>query len=185
MSNSSISVNRAARKWTTRELFGRVLWGAAQPLFRYSPRLLWGWRRWLLRRFGAVVGSQVQIHPSVRIFIPWNLNIGDWSSIGFDALVYNLGYVQIGGRVTISQRAHLCAGSHDYRDPTMPLLKLPITIGDDVWVCADAFIGPNVEIGEKVVVGARSVVIRSVLQEWVVAGNPARNIRRREFSTSL
>ena len=152
---------------------GRLGWGLCGPLFRFSPRLLWGWRRFLLRLFGAKVGRQVHIHPSARIFIPWNLEVGDWSSVGFDALIYNLGMARIGSKVTISQRAHLCAGSHDFRDPAMTLLKPPITVHDEVWVCADAFVGPGVTIGEGSVVGARAVVVRDVPPWSVVAGNPA------------
>ena len=100
------------------------------------------------------IGREVQIHPKVRIEIPWNLDVGDWSAIGFDALIYNLGPVRLGQRVTVSQRSHLCAGTHDFRDPAMPLQKPPITVHDDAWICADAFIGPGVEVRCGAVVGA-------------------------------
>lgn len=169
-----IAANRAVPKWSRKELLGRLLWAGCQPLFRFSPRLLWGWRRFLLRVFGAKVGSHVQIHPSARIFIPWNLEIGDWSSVGFDALLYNLGLMKIGERATISQRTHLCGGSHDFRDPTMPLVKCPVTIGHESWICADAFVGPDVIVGTRAVVGARSVVVKDVAQGAIVAGNPAK-----------
>jgi len=171
-----ISENRSQRKWSLGELVGRVLWGSVWPLFRFSPRLCWGWRCWLLRRFGARVGVGVHIHPSAQIFIPWNLEIGDWSSIGFDALVYNLGPLRVGQRVTISQRAHLCGGTHDYRDPTMPLVKSPISINDDAWICADAFVGPGVTIGSAAVVAARAVVVKRVDSGAIVGGNPAKSI---------
>ena len=133
----------------------------------------------MLRAFGAKVGRQVQIHPSATIFIPWNLEIGDWSSVGFDALLYSLGPMKIGEKVTISQRAHLCGGSHDFRDPAMRLRKLPITIGDEAWICADAFVGPGVTVGNRAVVGARAVVIKNVGSETIVAGNPARLVGSR------
>jgi putative colanic acid biosynthesis acetyltransferase WcaF len=138
----------------------------------------------LLRRFGAQVGRHVHIHPTARIFIPWDLSIGDWSSVGFDALLYNLGPLKIGQRVTISQRAHLCGGTHDHRDPTMPLIKSPITIEDDAWVCADAFLGPGVNIGEGAVVAARAVVVKDVVSSSVVGGNPARLLRDSRFRDS-
>jgi len=174
-----IDQNRATRKWTRGELAGRVLWAACAPLFRFSPRLLWGWRCFLLRLFRAKIGRNVHIHPSVRIFIPWNMQLGDWSSVGFDALIYNLGPVTIGSKVTVSQRAHLCAGSHDFRDPAMTLLKLPITIADEAWICADAFVGPGVVVGKGAVVGARAVVVRDVGADDIVGGNPAKVIGRR------
>lgn len=174
-----ISSNRNSKKYPLRELILRVLWSLVFPLFRFSPRLCWGWRRFLLRLFGANIGKRVNIFPSVRIFAPWHFVIGDDSSIGFDALIYNLGPITIGQRVTISQRAHLCAGSHDYTDPTMPLTKPPIQIEDEVWVCADAFIGPGVTLGAGSVVAARSVVVKNVPSSKVVAGNPAKIIKER------
>lgn len=175
-----IEQNRAARKWSRKELAGRVLWAACGPLFRFSPRLCWAWRRFLLRLFGARIGKNVHIFPSVRIFIPWNLEIGDWSSVGFDALIYNLGTIKIGAKVTVSQRAHLCAGSHDYRDPAMPLTKPPITIGDEAWICADAFVGPGVVVGNRAIVAARAVVVKDVEEDDIVGGNPAKRIGRRD-----
>lgn len=174
-----IESNRNQRKWSNQELLGRCLWALVTPLFTYSPKVCWRWRVFLLRCFGANVASNVRLHPSVQIFIPWNLSIGDWSSVGFDTLIYNLGYVTIGTRVTISQRAHLCGGSHDFRDAAMQLLKTPITIGDDAWICADAFVGPNVSVGNQCVVGARACVMRSVSERSIVAGNPARVIGTR------
>lgn len=175
----NIDQNRASRKWTRKELAGRVLWAACWPFFRFSPRLLWGWRCFLLRMFGAKIGRNVHILPSVRIFIPWNLEIGDWSSVGFEALIYNLGPVRIGSKVTVSQRAHLCAGSHDFRDPAMPLTKPPISIGDEAWICADAFIGPGVNVGKRAVVAARAVVVKDVAEGGIVGGNPAKEIGKR------
>ena len=175
-----VSSNRLSRKWSKKELVGRVLWATCTPLFRFSPRLFWGWRRFLLRIFGAKIGKEVQIHPSVRIFIPWNLDIGDWSSVGFDALLYNLGPLKIGKKVTISQRAHLCGGSHNFREPAMTLLKLPITIEDETWICADAFVAPGITVDKHAVVGARAVVARDVLQGTIVAGNPAKTVGIRD-----
>jgi putative colanic acid biosynthesis acetyltransferase WcaF len=110
-----------------------------------------------------------------------NLRIGDWSAIGENALIYNLGQVTIGQRVTISHGAHVCAGTHDYRDPRMPLLKPPIRIEDQAWICADAFVGPGAVVGEGAVVGARAVAIKSVAPWAVVVGNPAQPIKKREL----
>lgn len=172
------NTNAAKRKrpWSPSELFKRLLWLFASPLFCCTPRIFFGWRAWLLRCFGANVGQHVHIYPSVRIAIPWNLVVGDWSTIGDRAEIYNLGKVEIGAHTTISQRGYLCAGTHDHRDPCFPLLKMPITIGDEVWVCADAFIGPGVKVGNKAIVGARAVVTKDVPSEKTVVGNPARII---------
>lgn len=175
--------NRKSRKWSRRALAGRVCWALAHPLFRLSPRPLWGWRRWLLRLFGATIGSNVHIYPSVRITIPWNLAVGGHSAIGDQVIVYALGRIRLGSRVTISQGAHLCAGTHDYRDPAMPLLKLPIVVEDDAWICADAFVGPGVTVGSSTIVGARAVVMRDVPSAVIVVGNPARVLRSRDGVT--
>lgn len=177
----NIEANRRSRKWSSKELLGRVLWGLCLPLFRFSPRICWNWRSGLLRCFGAKIGRHVCIHPAARIFIPWNLSIGDWSSIGFDALIYNLGMVSIGNHVTISQRAHLCAGTHDYRRTDLPLIKASIRVEDAAWICADAFVGPEVTIGEGAILGARGVAIKSVPAWTIAAGNPALPIKERKL----
>lgn len=184
MSSPAIDQNRAAVKYSTAEQLRRVLWMMGIGIFRLSPRPLFGFRRWWLRLFGAKVGQQVHIYPSAHIYYPWNLEIGDWSSIGEWALIYNLGKVTIGQRATISQRVHLCAGTHDYTDPAMPLLKPPISIGDSCWICADAFVGPNLQVGEGAVVGARSVVVKDVPPWSVVAGNPSKFIKARVMNAA-
>lgn len=179
-----IAANRRARKWSRRALAGRALWELAQPLFAFSPRQLWGWRNLLLRCFGARIGHGVRVHPTVRIAVPWNVQIGEFAAVGDRAILYSLGPVHIGARATVSQHAHLCAGSHDHLQPDLPLLKPPIRIGDDVWVCADAFIGPGVTVGDFAVVGARAVVTKDVAAAAIVVGNPARVVGQRPGAPS-
>lgn len=174
-----INAARSARPYSTSEYLGRVLWALAIPLFRLSPRPCYRWRRVLLRCFGATIGREVRIHPSARIVIPWNLTIGDEASLGDRVLVYNLGPVRIGPRATVSHLAHLCAGSHDYLDPRLPLMRLPIEIGADAWICAQSFVGPGLSIGAGAVVAACAVVTRPVDPWAVVAGNPARFVKLR------
>jgi putative colanic acid biosynthesis acetyltransferase WcaF len=174
-----IDAARAARPYTAREYAGRALWSLATPLFRFSPRICYGWRRWMLRAFGASVGSGVRIHPAARIAIPWMLAIGDQASVGDRALIYNLGMVRIGARATLSHLAHACAGSHDYQDRRLPLQRLPIEIGADAWICSQAFVGPGVVVGEGAVVAAGAVVTAAVAPWTVVGGNPARMLKAR------
>ena len=177
-----IDANRRARKWSKGGLAGRALWETVgAPLFALTPRVLWGVRSGLLRAFGARIGWRVHIHPTVRIAVPWTLTIGDNVGIGDRAQLYSLGPITIGDRATVSQNAHLCAGSHDHRDPTLPLTKPPISIGPGAWVCADAFIGPGVAVGALAVVAARAVVIHDVPVSAIVAGNPARKVATREI----
>ncbi len=177
-----IEANRRARKWSRGGLAGRALWElVGAPVFALTPRVLWGLRNALLRAFGARIGHRVHIHPSVRIAVPWTLTIGDEVGIGDRVQLYSLGPIAIGDRATVSQNAHLCAGSHDHRDPTLPLTKPPITIGPEAWVCADAFIGPGVVIGPLAVVAARAVVVHDVPASAIVAGNPARQVGARHL----
>lgn len=174
-----IAANRAVRHYSNRDLVRRVLWMAGALVFRLSPRPCFGFRRWMLRCFGAKIGAEVNLHASTRVYFPWNLRVGEWSAIGENVLVYNLGPVTIGAKVTISHGAHLCAGTHDDERPDLPLLKPPIEIGDQAWICSEAFIGPGVAVGPGAVVGARAVVTKPVPAWTVVAGNPARHIRSR------
>lgn len=178
-----VTANRNAEKYTRKEQMMRVLWGFAILFFRFSPRICFGWRSFLLRLFGAKVGHDVHIYNSATIYMPWNLEIGDWSAIGEHAYIYNLGKVIIGEKVSISHRAHLCAGTHDYTNPILPLLNPPIKIDDQAWICTDAFIGPGVTIGEGAVIGARSVVVKEIEPWTVVAGNPAKEIKKRMLRT--
>ena len=185
MGKLNIDENRAALKYSRKELILRIFWTLlGQPLFRFSPRPCFAWRRALLRLFGARVGRHVHVYSTAVVTLPWKLTVGDWSAIGEHALVYDLGEVWIGREVTVSQRAHICAGTHDHRDPSMPLLKPPVRIEDQAWVCADAFVGPGVTIGAGAVVGARAVVTRDVRAWTIVAGNPAREIGERELRDS-
>lgn len=176
-----IDDSRSARPYSPREYLGRLLWALATPLFRWSPRPLFAWRSALLRAFGAKIGHRAHIYASARIVLPWNLEVGDDASIGEWVLVYNLGKVTIGAQATVSHRAHLCAGTHDHRDPTLPLQRVPITVGNAAWICADAFVGPGVHVGEGAVVAACAVAVRDVGAWQVVAGNPARVLGTREL----
>lgn len=175
-----VEKNRKAQKYSRTELARRVLWGCVQPLFRLSPRPCFGWRRFLLRLFGARIGRQVHIYRTVTIVIPWHLEVRDYAAIGDHAFIYNLGQITIGERATISHRTHLCAGTHDYTKAEFPLLKLPITIEPQAWICADAFVGPGVTVGEGAIVGACAVAVKDVDPWTIVGGNPAKFLKRRE-----
>jgi putative colanic acid biosynthesis acetyltransferase WcaF len=172
-----IITNRRTSKYSRRILAARVAWRLFYPLFRLSPRPFWGWRRLLLRSFGARIGPGAHIYPTVQITMPWNIVVGEYAAVGDRAILYALGPIVLGARVTISQRAHLCAGTHDITDPARPLLTPPIYIESDVWICADAFVGPGVTVGSGAVVGARSVVTKNIEKLIVVAGNPAKKIK--------
>jgi putative colanic acid biosynthesis acetyltransferase WcaF len=158
----------------------RVAWMFARTfLFRPSFHNWYAWRRLLLRAFGAKIGQGVRVRPSANIEMPWNLDLADGVVIGDYAILYSLGKITIGERTVVSQYAHLCAGTHDYRDPKFPLLTPPITVGAGAWIAADAFISPGVAIGDRTVVAARATVVKDVPPDQVVGGNPAKFIKMR------
>ena len=173
--------NQAASKYTLGEQLRRVAWILGRWLCLASPRPCFAWRRAILRLFGARIGPHVNVYPSARLYMPWNVEIGAWTAIGEDVLIYSLGKVRIGQSVTLSYRSHVCAGTHDLDDPLLPLLKPPVTIEDGVWVGTEAFIGPGVTVAQGAVVGARAVVVKNIAPLDIVAGNPARTIGRRRL----
>jgi len=173
---------RNVSPYSRNEKIGRLLWSIVQATaFRGSFHTWYGWRAWLLRRFGARLGRNVRVRRTSRFEIPWNLEMGDDVSIGDDAIIYALGPVKIGARSFLSQHAHLCAGSHDHTSPDYPLLRLPIEIGCDCWIAADAFVGPSVKVGDRTVVGARASVFSDLPPDVIAAGNPAKPIKPRVF----
>lgn len=177
---SAEAMARAQSPYTTKEKILRLVWNYfGQPLMRMTFHNWYGVRAGWLRLFGAKVGRHTRIRPSVRVEQPWNLTIGDNSSIGDRSVVYCLGPVTIGANCTISQQAHLCAGTHDFTRQDLPLLRPPIVIEDDVWIAADAFVGPGIRVGRGVLLGARAAAFKD-LDPWTIyGGNPARAIRPR------
>lgn len=170
----------SAYPYSRGEYLRRFLWNVVQLLFiRMSPGRAMGWRRFWLKTFGAKVGKLSGTRPTTRIVHPWLLTLNDYAMLGDNVTVYNLGPVEVGAHSVVSQNTHLCAGTHDYTKPELPLLRSSITIGQGVWVCADAYVGPGVTIGDNAVVGARSVVTGDVEPGVVVAGNPAKVVKRR------
>ena len=161
----------------------RVAWNfICLLLFRFSPRPLHAWRSFLLRCFGAKVGRSVHVYPGVKIWAPWNLQLGDEAGIASGAILYSQGRIMIGRRAVISQGAHLVAGTHDYTKAGFPLITKPIIIHDQVWVAAEAFIHPGVTIGEGAVIGARSVVTKDMPAWMVCAGNPCQPVKQRSLA---
>ena len=148
-------------------------------LFRLSPQIMYGWRRFLLRLFGAKIGKGVLIRPSARITYPWKVKIGDYSWIGDDVVLYSLGEIEIGNNVVISQRSYICAASHDYTKEDFPIFSKKIIIEDECWLATDVFVAPGIKIGRGTVVGARSSVFKDLPRGKVCIGNRAKVIKDR------
>ncbi|HMP78874.1 MAG TPA: hypothetical protein PKD54_05440 [Pirellulaceae bacterium] len=167
---------------TFRNKLVRAVWGWVWLLFfRPSPRLAFGWRRWLLRCWGARVAKGVRVYPSVRVYYPPHLELMHNAIVGPDVDLYCVDQIVIEANAMISQYSYLCTASHDYSHPGLPLVTAPIRIGTQAWICADVFVGPGVNVGAGAVVGARSTVFKDVEAWAVVAGNPAKKIKEREL----
>ena len=163
----------------------RVLWSCVWTLlFRPSPRLCFFWRRWLLRCFGAKIGRNARISPSVIVWAPWNLSVGEEASLAQRVDVYCVDRIEIGAHATISQEAFLCGATHDPCDPHMRLIPRPIRIGDQAWVCARAFIAPGVTLGTGALAGACAVVTKDVSDWTMVVGNPAKFLKARTLTAN-
>ena len=134
----ALDVKHQSSVWSTRDKVRRVAWMVVRTtLFRPSFHNWYGWRRFVLRLMGAKVGAGVRVRETAHIEIPWNLEIGDDTVVGHEAILYSLGKIRLGRKVTISQYAHLCAGTHDPSDPTFPLLTPPVTVEDGAWVATE------------------------------------------------
>lgn len=164
--------------------FVQLWWMVQATLFARSPQFMYGWRRWLLRRFGARVGSNVRIRPSAEFTYPWKITIGNRSWIGDRAVLYSLGDIRIGADAVISQNSYLCAGTHDYTVASFDILGPAITVEDEAWIAADVFVGPGVRIGRGAVAGARSGVFVDLPPLMVCTGTPARPVRTRDTASA-
>ena len=186
-SSSGIQVDRTAcpSPHSFMNKMGRLLWQAAWLVF-FRP-VPWFWhapRRALLRLFGARVGNGAQIMPSVQIWAPWNLSLGDHATVSHGVDLYSVARIEIGAHATVSQRAFLCTATHDIDHPHMPLVTAPIQIGNGAWICAEAYVHPGVTVGTDAVAGVRAVVLQDVPSGQVVGGNPAKFLRMRNVGNA-
>lgn len=156
----------------------RVVWFI---LARYSPPAMFGWRRFVLRVFGATIGNAARIYPSVKVWLPRHLTVGERALIGPGVRLYNQGQITIGARSVVSQHAHICASSHDVRDTNFMLVERPVHIGSACWIAAEAFVGPGVKIEDGAVLSARSVLFENAEGMGLYRGNPAVRIGTRTW----
>lgn len=167
---------RGKPKWVV-----QLWWIVYALFFKPSPQFLYGWRRFLLRCFGAQIGKKVIIRPSAQITYPWKVKIGDYSWIGDEVVLYSLGKIEIGSNSVISQRSYICTGSHDYTKIDFPIYAKKVIIEDSCWLATDVFVAPDVVIGKGAMVGARSSVFKSLHGFSIYRGSPAKFIRKRDI----
>ncbi len=155
--------------------FVQIWWLVQALLFHPSPQVMYGWRRFLLKVFGAKIGKNVLVRPSVTVTYPWKLTIGDDSWIGDYVTLYTLGPIVIGRDAVVSQHSYLAAASHDYTRPSFDIFAKQITIEDEAWVAAHCFIGPGVTVGRGAVLGSCSVAFKDVPSDDGLHGQSAQS----------
>jgi putative colanic acid biosynthesis acetyltransferase WcaF len=175
-----VDLTKSITTWPLDVKLRRAAWVyLVRPVFLLLPRPFNRLRVQLLRLMGAQIGPQCLIEPGVDVLMPWNLIFAPNVAVGRGVNFYNYAPIRVGQQTLISQDAHLCAGSHDYTHPNMPLIYAPITIGTECWIAAEAFVAPGVTIGNGCVIGARAVVTKDMPEWTVCAGNPCRPIKAR------
>ncbi len=166
--------------WSLRTRIAIFFWELCWALFcAWTPKPLNSWRLFWLRAFGARIGKGVFIHQRARILRPWNVVLHNNVGIGDRTALYSLGIIEIGSGSTVAQEAYICAGTHDFSKKEYPLMTAKITVGEEVFIGARAFVMPGLRIGDGAIVGACSVVTRDIPARSVCAGSPARKIKDR------
>jgi putative colanic acid biosynthesis acetyltransferase WcaF len=157
----------------------QLWWLVQSTLFAMSPQFMFGWRRFLLKAFGAKVGDGALIRPSVRVTYPWKVKIGDRVWIGDHVELYSLGEIELGDDVVVSQKSYLCAANHDYSKPTFDMIDKKITVHNQAWLATDVFVAPGVTIGRGALIGARSSVFSDMPEGMICMGSPAKPVKPR------
>jgi putative colanic acid biosynthesis acetyltransferase WcaF len=161
-------------KWAMWFLFNALF--VLNPLNPFSSL-----RKAILRLFGAKIGKGVIIKPRVQVKFPWNLQIGEYAWIGEAVWIENQGKVSIGAHACLSQGAVLMTGNHNYKSETFDLMVKPIVLEDGVWIGAGAMVTQGVTCRSHAVLGVMSVASSDLEAYTVYAGNPCREIRKRDM----
>ena len=171
--------------WSVGARVRMAVWVVAWKLLcAWTPKFCNGWRLLWLRAFGARIEGRPFVHSSAQVRLPWHLTLRDRACLGERSNAYSLAPIEIGEGSTIAQEAYLCTGTHDFDDPNLPLQTAPITIGRGVFLGARVFVLPGVTIGDRVIVGACSVVTHDLPANTICAGHPCRVLTSRETETS-
>ena len=171
-------INRLSR----RNKVGRLIWMLVYVfMFRPSPRVLYGWRRFLLKCFRAKIDPTALVFPDVKIWAPWNLEMRARSVMGEQVNCYNVGMICFEEDTSAAGFNVLCTASHDIHSEARELTVAPIQIRRGSWLFFNSFIGPGVEIGEGAIVAAAAAVFKNVEPYSVVGGNPAKHLKWRKL----
>lgn len=139
------------------------------------------YQRWLLHRMGVAVEGPVAIAAGVSILGASNLTLGRYVTVGAGSRIVAWDKVAIGDDFMASDLLNINSGLHD--PVTLQPGSAPITIGDRVWCGTRVTICAGVEIGDDVVIGAGSVVTKSIESNCIAYGVPAKPMRSLERRT--
>jgi len=161
----------------------RILWYFTNVIFFLNPLIpVSSLKIFLLRLFGAEVGKEVNIKPSVNIKYPWHLKIGNYTWIGEKVWIDNLADVTIGDNCCLSQGAMLLCGNHNYKNTTFDLITKKIILENGVWIGANTTVTPGVTCGSHMVLTVNSVLTQNAEPYKIYSGNPAKPMKFREIS---
>ena len=138
-------------------------------------------RRDFLAKIFGKIGERCNILPPFRCDYGFHIEVGENFFANYNFIVLDGNYVRIGDNVWIAPNVGIYAAGHplDVEDRIGgEEYAFPVTIGDNVWIGGSVTIIGGVTIGRNAVVAAGSVVIRDVPPDTLVAGNPARVIRK-------
>ena len=164
----------------------RAIWNIV-CLFLFRPfgtKIFRLWRIILLKIFGARIQWDSEVYCSVKIWAPWNLEMGHRACLGPEVICYNQDKVVLEDDVVVSQYSYLCTASHDIamlNTANDSLIIAPIHIKEKAWIGSKAFIGLGVCIGKAAIVGATASVYKDVEDCHVVGGNPAKTLKIRNL----
>ncbi len=126
-------------------------------------------------------GERLQVQSPFIIAGPQQVEIGDDVSFGGYLHIWGMGGVKIGNRVMIGSHVAITSLTHDPAAAVMRHTSIakPVLIEDDAWLGTHAVILPGVRVGRGAVVAAGAVVTEDVPADTIVAGVPARIVKRR------
>lgn len=157
----------------------RIVWHFTNAIFFNSSFHFYSLKVFLLRLFGAKIGTNVVIKPHVNIKYPWNLTIGDNVWIGEEVWIDSLEKIEIGNHVCLSQGALLLCGNHDYKKETFDLITGKIRLEDGVWIGAKSIVCGGVICHSHSVLSVNSVAAKHLDAYTIYRGNPAQAVKER------
>lgn len=138
------------------------------------------YRTQLLKQLFESTGESIYIEPPFRCDYGSNITVGNNFYANFDCIILDIAKVTIGDNVFFAPRVGVYTAGHpidaDVRNTLLEFGK-PITIGNNVWVGANATINPGVHIGNNVIIGSGSVVTKDIPDNVIAVGNPCRVLR--------